>query len=151
MENRGTRSLTPLSTNATCQQEITTRKGPAVPAQGHSVKTGETRERRRSPECWDNSFQATGSMLSTRPQHQFELRSCGSPKIRFSNLFSQDSLMFVGARDRSELVPAGDSRRRLETDDVFCAVASLPFGSGTLVPASLPSPHRLCSCSSFSP
>src|SRR5450631_530546 len=42
-------------------------------------------------------------MLSTKQRREFELRSLGSPKIRFSNFFSQDFLMFLGPRDGLEL------------------------------------------------
>ena len=42
-------------------------------------------------------------MLSRKQWRQFVFRIRGSPKTRFSNFLSQDSLMFLGARHGFEL------------------------------------------------
>jgi hypothetical protein len=60
-----------------------------------SAAPGETRESQERI-VGDNHGGAGDSMLSTKPGHQFVIRSLGSPKPRFSESFSQDSLMFLG-------------------------------------------------------
>ena len=61
----------------------------------------------------------------------------GSPKTRFSELFSQDSLMFLGTPSRIRTVPGGWPARRSEADYGFLADVRLPFacrapGSGVV-------------------